>query len=109
MHELAIAQEIADVCGERCGGARVTRVVMRVGRLTAVLPDSLRFCFELATRGTPLEGASLEIVEEPARMRCRSCGVESELERHYLPCRCGSYEREWLAGTALRVDAMEVV
>jgi hydrogenase nickel incorporation protein HypA/HybF len=36
-----------------------------VGELSGVVPDSLQFCFELATEGTSLQGASLEISQTP--------------------------------------------
>ena len=48
---------------ERCEGRRVVQVTLVIGALSGVVPDSVRFCFELATAGTPLAGATLEIVE----------------------------------------------
>ena len=63
MHELAIVSGIVDAVTERSGGDRIVRVVVEVGRLTAVLPDALRFCFEVVARGTAAEGASLDILE----------------------------------------------
>jgi len=65
MHELGIAQQIVEIAREGSRDARVSRVVISVGKLTAVLPDALRFCFELATEDTPLQGARLEIIEAP--------------------------------------------
>ena len=38
------------------------RVIVEIGALAAVVPDSLHFCFELACEGTPLAGAALEII-----------------------------------------------
>ena len=108
MHELGIAMQIVDVLGERAGGLRVTRVVLEVGALTAVLPDSLRFCFELATQGTPAEGAQLEILQRPGRARCTACGRELELQRPFGRCECGETELEWLGGEELRIFEMEV-
>jgi hydrogenase nickel incorporation protein HypA/HybF len=63
MHELAIVHGILDAVTERSGGDRIVRVVVEVGRLTAVLPDALRFCFEAVAQGTAAEGASLDILE----------------------------------------------
>ena len=57
MHELAIVESVIDACAERSGGARVTRVVLEIGKLSCVMPDAVRFCFELATEGTPLDRA----------------------------------------------------
>ena len=67
MHELGIAMDVVDVVTERARGARVKRIVLEIGVLTAVLPDALRFCFDLATEGTPVAGASLEILESRRR------------------------------------------
>jgi hydrogenase nickel incorporation protein HypA/HybF len=108
MHELGIALQVVDALAERSGGARVTRVVLEVGMLTAVLPDSLRFCFELATEGTVVHGAELEIVERPGRARCVACSGELELRRPYGRCACGGTELEWLSGEELRIFEMEV-
>jgi hydrogenase nickel incorporation protein HypA/HybF len=65
MHELSIAEAIVDIAAESSGGGRVLRVVVEVGKLAAVLPDALRFSFEVVAAGTPVEGAALEIVEKP--------------------------------------------
>jgi len=109
VHELALAQEILDVVAARSGGARVTRVVLEVGKLAAVLPDALRFCFDLAAEDTVARGARLEIVETPGRARCRGCGADVALDRPYGRCACGRSDLEWLSGEALRILEMEVV
>jgi hydrogenase nickel incorporation protein HypA/HybF len=109
VHELALAQEIVAIAAERAQGARVTRVVLEVGKLACVLPDSLRFCFDAAAAATPVEGATLEIREVPGRARCRACSGEVALERAFGVCACGSSDLEWLSGEELRVVSMEVV
>jgi len=38
-------------------------VTLEIGKLAAVLPESVRFCFDICSRGTLLEGARLEIIE----------------------------------------------
>jgi hydrogenase nickel incorporation protein HypA/HybF len=108
MHELGLAMEVVDVVSARTAGARVRRVVLEVGALTAVLPDALRFCFDLATAGTAAEGARLDIVERPARARCRSCGAELALDRPFGRCACGNTELDWLEGDELKIAEVEV-
>jgi hydrogenase nickel incorporation protein HypA/HybF len=63
VHELSITRNVVAIVSERAVGQRVTRVRLEIGRLTAVVPDSIRFCFDVCAQGTPLEGAELEIVE----------------------------------------------
>ncbi len=88
---------------------KVTRVVLEIGKLTAVLPDSIRFCFDLCTEGTLLEGAELQILELPGHARCRECGQDVVLERPLDLCRCGSGELDWLSGEELRIKEFEVI
>jgi hydrogenase nickel incorporation protein HypA/HybF len=108
MHELGITQEIVALVCERVRGAKVTRVVVEIGKLSAVLPDAVRFCFDLCAEGTELEGAALEILEPPGRARCRACGGEVVLDRPLGQCICGSSDLEWLTGEELRVREVEI-
>ena len=108
MHELAIAEEIIAIVADRTAGARVGRIVVEIGRLCAVVPDAMRFCFDLATEGTVAEGARLEIVETPGLGRCRACGAQVVLERPFGRCGCGGTDLEWLAGEELRIKEVEL-
>jgi hydrogenase nickel incorporation protein HypA/HybF len=109
MHELGIAMRVIELAVESSAGARVSRIVLEVGKLAAVLPDALRFCFAAAAEGTPAEGARLEIVEVPGRALCRACGGSVELLRPFGRCSCGGSDLEWLSGEELRIKEMEVV
>jgi hydrogenase nickel incorporation protein HypA/HybF len=108
MHELGITQEVVAIVSERTKGARVSRVVLEIGKLSAVLPDAVRFCFDLCCQGTGLEGAELEIREIPGRARCRSCDAEVLLDRPFGRCECGNTDLEWLTGEELIVKEVEV-
>jgi len=63
MHELALTEQILSTIEARLGDARIVRVRLRIGRLAAVLPDALRFAFEVCSEATPMAGARLEIDE----------------------------------------------
>ncbi len=108
MHELGIVQEVIALVTERAEGARLTRVVLEIGKLSAVLPDAVRFCFDLVSEGTAAEGATLEIIETPGRARCRACGAGLTLDRPFGRCACGGSDLEWLAGEELKVKEIEV-
>ena len=107
MHELSLANAVVDACLERAGGARILRVRLEVGQLAAVLPDSLRFCFEVCTRGTAAEGAGLEIEEIPGRAECDTCGCAIAMASPFGRCDCGGTLRI-VAGDGLRVKDMEI-
>ncbi|SNT04276.1 hydrogenase maturation nickel metallochaperone HypA [Rhodococcoides kyotonense] len=107
MHELAITQCIVDAACERADGKSVSRVLVRVGQLCAVIPDSMQFCFELVTEGTVAEGARLDIETETARARCRTCDSEFAIPDAILLCPCGSADVDVLSGRDLRILSME--
>ena len=109
MHELGIAQQVIEIASERSNGAAISRIVLEVGRLAAVLPDALRFCFDAASEGTPAAGAELQIIEVPGVARCRQCGGRVELERPYGRCACGGDDLEWLSAEELRIKELEVI
>jgi len=109
MHELGITQEVVAVATEHSNGARVLRIVVEIGKLSAVLPDAVRFCFELCSQGTSVEGARLDIVEVPGKARCQGCGAELLLEQPFGRCGCGCTDLHWLSGKELRIKEMEVL
>jgi hydrogenase nickel incorporation protein HypA/HybF len=108
MHELSITQSLIDAVLDRTGERTVTAVNLRIGPLSGVLPDAMRFCFDVASAGTPLEGATLMIDEPQGVARCRSCRQEFELSDLILLCLCGSADVEDLRGRELMLMSVEV-
>jgi hydrogenase nickel incorporation protein HypA/HybF len=100
MHELSLTRNIV---------AKVIQVTLEVGKLNAVTPDAIRFGFELATRGTLLEGARLEIIEIPGLGRCRACGQKVSMNQLIERCPCGSADLERLAGEELTITQMVTI
>ena len=109
MHELGITQEIIEIACGYAGTGKVKRIVLEIGKLSAVLPDAVRFCFDLCAEGTAAEGAALEILEPPGLAQCRHCGDQVRLDRPFGQCRCGSTDLEWLSGEELKIQELELV
>jgi hydrogenase nickel incorporation protein HypA/HybF len=76
--------------------------------LTAVVPEAMRFCFDLAVEGTVADGAELRIEQRAAAGRCRDCGAEVSLPDLILLCPCGSADMAVTAGRELQIVSMEV-
>ena len=109
MHELGITCEILEIVTARAQERKVKRVVLEIGKLSCVLPDAIRFCFELCAAGTLVEGAELEIVQPPGCGRCRECGAEFALPAVLARCPCGSNNVEWLRGEEIKVKELEII
>jgi hydrogenase nickel incorporation protein HypA/HybF len=109
MHEMSITQSVVEICEGHAGGRRVTDVVLEIGELSGVVPDSIEFCFEACTKGTLLEGARLSIETVPALGRCPDCGAQSPVLSLFDPCAgCGAYGLALVCGDELRVKELEL-
>ena len=108
MHELSVIQGVVDQVTERLGQTRVTEVHLTIGKLSGVVPDALRFCFELAAVGTTLDGAALEIDEPEGRASCRSCQRDFTLTQPILLCPCGSADVQVTGGREMLIRSVKV-
>ena len=109
MHELSIATAVLNTACKHADGRPVSVVSMRVGRLRQVVPDSLRFYFEIVARDTVCDGAVLDLDVIELQLRCGECGARWSPE---LPVfrgpDCGSAEVAIESGEELEVDSIEV-
>ncbi|MGH2515215.1 MAG: hydrogenase maturation nickel metallochaperone HypA [Ktedonobacterales bacterium] len=113
MHELAIAEGIAEVVEARATEHRATHVKairLRIGEASGVVPDSLTFCFEMVASQRPLlAGARLTIDTMPHRARCRTCDREFAVRDFIAQCpNCGEWSDQIVSGTELQVLDMEI-
>ena len=108
MHELSIAEAIVSAVSERLGDERARRVTLEVGMLSGVVPEALRFAFDLCTKQTVVEGARLEIREVEGLGACRQCDREVALSAPFGVCPCGSPELVIVRGRELRLLEVEV-
>jgi hydrogenase nickel incorporation protein HypA/HybF len=109
MHEMSITQSVVEICEAHAGGRRVTDVVLEIGELSGVVPDSIEFCFEACSKGTLLEGARLTLEIVPGVGSCPSCGLEIAITSLFTPCPgCGAFGLTVLSGEELRVKELEL-
>lgn len=113
MHELSIVASVVDSVTESLRnypGARVTEVRLRVGVLSAVIEDSLQFCYGIATDGTPLAGSRLVVKTVSVTVYCRECDSEAELEslQSFRCPKCNAPSEEVRHGRELEIAAIEI-
>lgn len=112
MHEMSIARNLLEVIERYAptnGSARVKTVRLRIGELAGVVPESLRFCFEVASEGTVAQGARLLIEHVPIVSRCTDCRNAFEVKEYAFICpNCNSAHVELISGNELDVVELEV-
>ncbi len=115
MHELGITRNLVAIVSEQARGKRVLRVWLEIGERSALMPDAVRFCFDVVAQGTVLEGAKLDILPVAAGLQCEECGVyvAADLAKGVglatLACaQCRSPRLRQRSGEELNIKAMEV-
>ncbi len=113
MHEMSIALHIKDIVIDSIPsdqtGVKVETINLKIGKLTAVVPKSLKFCFDIISRDTPFNGAILNIEEPPLILFCNDCNKESTIIKPPFTCKnCKSSNIEFLSGRELLVVSIEV-
>jgi hydrogenase nickel incorporation protein HypA/HybF len=113
MHELSMVASIVDTVTEALEGypgAQVKEVRLRVGALSAVVVDSLEFCWGIATEGTALEGARLVVKMLPVVMHCAGCAADVTLDgvQSFRCPRCGQPCGDLRQGRELDIEAIQI-
>jgi hydrogenase nickel incorporation protein HypA/HybF len=111
MHELGLLERLVEMVQDEARRNNVTqvhRLRLKVGVMSGVVPDALRFAFDAVTPGTILAGATLEIEELPVVCRCRDCETVFQPEAPVYVCpQCESLHAELLQGEELTLESME--
>ena len=109
MHELSITCNVVSIVSEHARGQKVLNVTLEVGRLSGMLSQAIAFCFDICAKGTPLEGATLRIVDIDGRGLCGACGAQPVMTAPLGRCPvCHEPALRLVEGTGLKIKDMEV-
>ncbi len=112
MHEVGIMENtlaiaLKQAAQERAG--RIHRLTMRIGPLSGVVPEALEFAFDVLTRGTIAEGATLEVQHLPIICYCSTCRLEFQPDDLFCECpQCHDPSAEVRQGRELELASLEV-
>ena len=106
MHELYIAECILKSVQRSlpvgCQASDVDTVHVRVGKLDAVVPDSLSFLFDAIKSAQGMPNARLELEEEDVRCQCKACRAEFSLTEPLFQCpECQYHDLKLIAGRGI--------
>lgn len=113
MHEMGIALQIIEIASASIPlndvPVQVEKVNLKIGKLAAVVPESLRFCFEIASKDSLLSGAALHIEEIPVRARCKQCDTVWTIDEPVFQCQqCNSGQIDIISGRELNIESIEI-
>ncbi len=121
MHEFAFAYNIfkvAEATAIKYNAKKITEVLLEIGELTLIVPELLKRSFEMATKGSIAEGATLTIKVTPGKIKCRECSKISEVSltqeaqltglQLFACSNCGSNNTEIIEGKKANVKNIKI-
>jgi hydrogenase nickel incorporation protein HypA/HybF len=112
MHEMAVTESILKITldhAARAKAARVSAINIKLGQLSSLVDDSIRFYWDLIAVDTIAEKATLRFERVPARVLCLDCSSEYGLRKDSFACpKCGSERFRVTAGDELSVESIEI-
>ena len=112
MHELGVAAEIIRMAQHEAARQKLGRIEgigLRIGALSGVDPEALRFALEASTLDTPLAGLKVDIDFLPVQAACKACGHRMQVEELVFLCdRCGSCDLQITQGEEMHLSYITV-
>jgi hydrogenase nickel incorporation protein HypA/HybF len=112
MHELSIATNLVNLIEEQQAEhqfERVSKIHLKIGEFSSVVPEALEFSFEIASKGSVAENAELLIEIIPLVLKCTACNKEFHTEPYIFVCPdCGSTKTQMVSGSELQIESIEV-
>ncbi len=110
MHEVSLMMSIMDIAlktAKQENAKCINRISLQIGAKSGVVVDSLEFAFDMVTKNTIAENASLEIESIPLRGECLVCGHQFD-SNDFLVCdKCGNFAKA-ISGQELNIKLIEV-
>lgn len=113
MHELSVAEAIVESLNKKLGERRfaaLRKIFLRIGSLSCVQDEALRFAFSVLQESGRVPKISLEIERVEAKLKCNACKAEFKPEDNFIRLcpHCGSFDTQLICGEELNIVAVEV-
>lgn len=112
MHEMSLAQSIVEIVegvSQQNGNRQVVKVKLTIGELAGVEIQSLMQSFTIASQGTVMEKAEIELERPKGTAWCMKCAKTVPFHHIGDACPiCGGYQLKINGGNEFRVSELEL-
>jgi hydrogenase nickel incorporation protein HypA/HybF len=91
------------------GATQIKQLKMRIGEMSGVVPEALKFAFEVVTAGTMAANSQLEIETIPVSCWCSHCEQEFQPpDLDYCCPNCQQVSFDIIKGKEIELTSLEV-
>jgi hydrogenase nickel incorporation protein HypA/HybF len=112
MHELSVTESILEISirhAEEAKAKHITNLYLVIGQLASIVDDSVQFYWDIISKGTIAEGATLHFRRLPAKFLCLDCSEQYNPGSDGFSCpTCKSDHVMVIAGDEFYMEAIDV-
>lgn len=112
MHEFSIVTALLEMCEKNAkehNASKITKVEIKVGKLSGVEPHLLETAFNTFKEETICDGAEFVMQIQDIVVRCQSCQTETALSKNEFTCpTCNSTELNIVDGEEMYLMHLEM-
>jgi len=115
MHELSVTEGLLRIIEDEVKGTTISKVCgvnLVIGDLASIVDESVQFYFDILSKGSIAEAATLSITRVPPEFSCRTCGLNSVNRvnqiNSYKCLACGGNDVLVTKGHEFYIDSIEV-
>lgn len=92
MHEVSLMTNVLELVAQEMKKNKVQRlrsVTIRYGVLSNIVPDSMKFAFDVLIKDSEFQSATLKLVKEDLELKCRFCNTVFKTDQKnyfFIPC-----------------------
>jgi len=112
MHELSVTESILEIALKHADKAKaneITDIYIVIGQLSSFIDDSIQFYWEILSKDTIAEKATLHFKRIPTKFGCRQCNTRfaPQGDGFYCPS-CHSMNLEIIAGKEFFLESIGI-
>lgn len=111
MHEFSIVSALLDMCEDNArknDATKVTKVIVKIGKLSGVEPQLLRTAFDTFKEKTMCDGAEFILNIQELVVKCLTCNNESTLDKNVFSCPLCGGEVKVIDGEDMYLMSLEM-
>jgi hydrogenase nickel incorporation protein HypA/HybF len=112
MHELSVSESILEISlrhAKNANAKRITNLYLVIGQLASIVDDSVQFYWDIISKDTIANGATLHFKRLPATLACRECNHQYNPGKDGFSCpKCNSEHIKVISGEEFYMEAIDV-
>jgi hydrogenase nickel incorporation protein HypA/HybF len=112
MHELSVTESILEISlrhASQANAKHVTNLYLVIGQLASIVDDSVQFYWDIVSKDTIAQGATLHFKRLPAKLICLDCSQQFNLGSDGFSCpNCKNDHVKILSGDEFYMEAIDV-